>query len=65
MHKVDLLAIKHTAYGIICRHIEVQASMRPVSYITLVPKNLQKETGRAATSSAKRDGNELLQGVIE
>jgi hypothetical protein len=65
VHEVDLLAIKHTPQGVVCRHIEVQASMRPVSYITRVPKNVQKETGRAATSSARRDGDELLQGVIE
>ena len=37
--------------------------MRPVSYISKVPKNLQKQ-GRAA-NSAKRSKEELIDGVAE
>lgn len=64
VHEVDLLAVRHRA-GLEpeCRHVEVQASVRPVSYISRVPKALQRE-GRAA-NSAKRTGEELVQGVAE
>jgi hypothetical protein len=64
VQEIDLLAIKLRANGITdCRHIEVQASMRPVSYISRVPKENQK-AGRAA-NSAKRSADELVQGVAE
>lgn len=46
-----------------CRHIEVQASMRPVSYISRIPKQLQK-TGRAP-NTIKRSESELEKGVQE
>lgn len=64
VHEIDLLAIKLKENGETeCRHIEVQASMRPVSYISSVPKKEQK-SGRAA-NSAKRSDEELVQGVAE
>jgi hypothetical protein len=64
VHEIDLLAVKWQANGKTeCRHIEVQASMRPVSYISRVPKEGQK-AGRAA-NSAKRTEQELVQGVTE
>jgi Holliday junction resolvase-like predicted endonuclease len=64
VHEIDLLAVKSNENGEIeCRHIEVQASMRPVSYISNVPKEIQK-AGRAA-NSAKRSAEELVQGVAE
>ncbi len=64
VHEIDLLAIKWQVGGITeCRHIEVQASMRPVSYISRVPKVGQK-AGRPA-NSAKRSDEELNQGVAE
>ena len=65
VHEIDLLAIRPTATGLECRHIEVQASMRPVSYITRVPSAIQKAEGRAATSSKTRSGEELREGVRE
>ena len=56
------LAVKHYDYGTTqCRHIEVQASMRPVSFISRVPKYMLKP-GRASTS-AKRSQDELTEGV--
>lgn len=62
--EIDLLAIQfHPEGRIEYRHIEVQASMRPVSYISKVPKNLQKQ-GRAP-NSAKRSKDELIEGVAE
>jgi len=58
VQEIDLLAVKWRMDGKAeCRHIEVQASMRPVSYISRVPKEEQK-AGRAA-NSAKRSDEEL------
>ena len=63
--EIDLLAVRQHQEGRVeCRHIEVQASMRPVSYISRVPVAVQKSTGRAA-SSAKRSQEELEVGVLE
>src|SRR5690606_11219233 len=64
VHEVDLLAVKYRPeLPPICRHIEVQCSMRPVSFITRVPKEFQRQ-GRPA-NSAKRSTDELLIGVEE
>lgn len=64
VHEIDLLAVKWLGNGKAeCRHIEVQASMRPVSYISRVPKKEQK-AGRSA-NSAKRSDEELILGVTE
>ena len=64
VHEIDLLAVRHRQ-GLQpeCRHLEVQASVRPVSYISRVPKAEQKK-GRAA-NSAKRSDEELSEGVAE
>jgi hypothetical protein len=63
--EIDLLVIRILEDGIVeCRHIEVQASMRPVSYITSVPKELQKQ-GRKVNSAKKRTKEELVKGVEE
>jgi|SRR5690554_3701044 len=64
VNEVDLVAVKFSGdQVVICRHIEVQASMRPVSYISKVPKAARK-TGRAPNSAA-RSGEELVEGVAE
>jgi hypothetical protein len=64
VHEIDLLAVKWLENGKAeCRHIEVQASMRPVSFISRVPKKDQKAGRRP--SSAKRSDEELKQGVTE
>jgi hypothetical protein len=64
VQEIDLLASKLNAAGTIeGRHIEVQASMRPVGYISRVPKQFQK-LGRSATSAKRMDG-ELAEGVKE
>lgn len=65
VHEMDLLAVRFATTGLDCRHIEVQASVRPVSYLTRVPKAVQKETGRAAGSAKVRKEQELRQGVHE
>src|SRR5271169_2423207 len=33
-HEIDLLAVKRSGDRIICRHIEVQAAVRAISYIS-------------------------------
>lgn len=64
--EIDILAIKPLVNGKHeCRHIEVQCSMRPVSYITSVPKQVQKETGRSSNSAKQRSLEELASGVDE
>lgn len=64
VHEIDMLAVRFKGEGAPeCRHIEVQASMRPVSFISRIPKQLQR-TGRAA-NSAKRSREELEKGVQE
>ncbi len=64
VQEIDLLAVKWRENGMPdCRHVEVQASMRPVSYISRVPKKDQK-AGRAK-NSARRTEDELVEGVAE
>lgn len=64
VHEIDLLAVKSKANSVVeCRHVEVQASMRPVSFISKVPKKLQK--GGRAANSASRSETELVEGVAE
>lgn len=65
VHEIDLLAIRPREGGLECRHLEVQASVRPVSYVTRVPKEIQKATGRAAGSARARTDEELRQGIKE
>ena len=65
VHEIDLLAIRPAQGQLECRHFEVQASVRPVSYVTRVPKDIQKATGRAAASAKLRTDEELRQGIRE
>jgi hypothetical protein len=65
VHEIDILAVKSSPDGLQCRQVEVQASMRPVSYISRVPAAVQKVTGRSPTSSKARMEDELQQGVAE
>lgn len=64
VNEVDLVAVKFSeGQEVVCRHIEVQASMRPVSYISKVPKAARK-SGRAPNSAARSE-EELVEGVAE
>ncbi len=66
VHEIDLLAVRPAGkQGIDRRHIEVQVSFRPVSYITKVPKKIQKTTGRAAGSAQRGPEAELRGSVAE
>lgn len=65
VHEIDLLAVRPRADGLECRHVEVTASVRPIGYITSVPLETQRETGRAKGSMKVRSDIELRQGIRE
>lgn len=63
--EMDLLAVKVTPNGVYCRHLEVQASVNPISYICGLPKALRQSTGRGAANAKTRSESEQQQGVDE
>jgi len=65
VHEMDLLAIKPGRRGHDCRHIEVQASVRPIGYVSAVSKQDRKRTGRSAGNAARRSPKELRASVSE
>jgi hypothetical protein len=65
VHEMDLLAIRPSANGLECRHIEVQASVNPVSYLFRLTRADQEATGRAATSSGTRSEEQISRGADE
>jgi hypothetical protein len=65
VHEIDLLAIAVRNSTIEARHIEVQASTRPVSYLCPLARDTQKATGRKPMSMKKRTPEELAEGVRE
>ena len=65
VHEIDLLAVKIGESSVDCRHIEVTASIRPMSYITDVPKAIRIETGRPPKSPKQRTTEELRVGIQE
>jgi hypothetical protein len=65
VHEIDLLAIGFRNGDIHCRHVEVQASVRPVSYVTALPKEIQKSTGRGPANARARTLLEVQGGVDE
>jgi len=65
VHEIDLLGIRPSPNRLECRHVEVQASVRPVSYISDLPKAVQKSTGRNPKSRKARSDDELKLGIAE
>jgi len=65
VHEIDLLAIRVCEKEVECRHIEVTASVRPMSYITDVPKEIRTRTGRPPKSPKHRTTEELQVGINE
>ena len=64
--EIDILAIRPLPDGKHeCRHIEVQVSINPISYITKVPAAIRKQTGIGPHNAKKRDLTQLAQGVRE
>jgi hypothetical protein len=64
VHEIDILAVKVASGRVECRQVEVQVSIFPISYISRVPKALQKN-GRSATSAKRRPVEELRIGIRE
>ena len=62
--EIDLIALKFSDGKAECRHVEVQASMRPISYISRLPKSDQRD-GAKATSAKHRPDEQLRMGVAE
>src|SRR6185312_12690808 len=60
--EIDILAVKPTATDIGCRHVEVQASFNPVSYLTKIPKS-KRLPGQGANSAKLRSNEELEEHV--
>ena len=64
--EIDILAIRPCPDGKYeCRHIEVQVSINPISYITKVPVAIRKQTGIGPHNAKRRDVAQLTQGVHE
>ncbi len=64
--EIDILAIRPLPDGKYeCRHIEVQVSINPISYITKVPAAIRKQTGIGPHNAKRRDVTQLTQGVHE
>jgi len=64
--EMDLLAIRPLTDGKYeCRHVEVQASINAISYITKVPEATRKQTSIAPHNAKRRDMEQLTQGVHE
>lgn len=60
-----MLAMRVNGNNTECRHIEVTASINPMSYISRVPLEIQRATGRSATSRTPRTTEELRVGIRE
>jgi len=65
VQEMDILAVRFDGGNFELRHYEVQASVNPVSYISSVPKAIQKSEGRHANSAKVRSSEELAVGVQE
>jgi hypothetical protein len=65
VHEIDLLAIRVNGENIEARHIEVQASVHPISYLSPLPKDIRKSTGRGSASTKTRSEKELKDGIKE
>lgn len=65
VHEIDILAIKIVGSTVEARHIEVQASSNPISYLCPLSKRLQKKSGRKPQSTKSRSSKEILESVKE
>ena len=66
VHEIDILAIKPLPDGgHECRHVEVQASINPVAYISKVPKGLHRKRGVGPDNAKARTMWELRRCVSE
>jgi len=63
--EMDLLAVRFDEKGTTWRHIEVQASSRPISYVSSLAKEVQRATGRGPAHPGRREEEVLRQGIRE
>jgi hypothetical protein len=62
---MDLLAIKPAGPGLLCRHIEVQDSVNPISYLCGLPRDLQRELNCSPFSAKHRTKEVMEESVRE
>jgi hypothetical protein len=65
VHEIDLLAMRVNGSSIEARHVEIQASVHPISYFSPLPKEVRKNTGRGSASVKTRSEIELRDGIKE
>lgn len=65
VQEIDLLAVKPVRGGLDCRHIEVQSSINPTSYLCPLPKAVQKRDGVGPYNARKRTVPEMRRGAAE
>ena len=65
VHEIDILAIKLAGSKVEARHIEVQASSNPVSYLCPLSKRLQAKSGRKPQSTKTRSPKEITESAKE
>ena len=65
VHEIDLLAIRVNGTKIDARHVEVQASIHPISYLSPLPKSIRKSTGRESASTKVRSEKDKLRDGIK
>lgn len=65
VQEIDLLAIRPEQDGLNCRHVEVQASINPVNYLTPFTKSLQGTLGVRPTSQKQRTPDQVEACVAE
>ena len=61
--EIDILAIRPSQAGIECRHVEVQASTNPISYIA--PTTRAARNAGERTNSAKRREQAFLEACVD
>jgi hypothetical protein len=61
--EIDLLGDRPLAAGMEAWHVEVQASFRPIGYISKLTKELSQSLGKVRTSSWGREADLLEQCV--
>ncbi|MFC5474891.1 hypothetical protein [Paraherbaspirillum soli] len=62
--EIDLLAVRPSGTSFEAWHVEVQASFRPISYISKIPKELVATFGASGTS-AKHRPPEVLRSCVK
>lgn len=65
VEETDMLAVRFAGNMLVRRHVEVQASVNPVSYLTPLARSIQKTTGRRPNSAKARTPEELEESVKE